>query len=131
VTYLIDTDWLVDAYIGRRGPVRVLEELRPQGIGVSIISHGELFEGTFGFSDTAERLTRVYSLLGQFETMPLSDPIIKIFGHTRSDLRRSGRLIPDLDVLIGATAVFHDLILQSRNAKHFARIPDPRLYQPA
>jgi predicted nucleic acid-binding protein len=39
-------------------------------------------------------------------------------------------LIPDLDCLIAATAVHHHLILLTRNRRHFARIPDLRLYEP-
>jgi tRNA(fMet)-specific endonuclease VapC len=126
--YLIDTDWLVDAYIGRPGPVYVLEELRSQGLGVSIISHGELFEGTFGFPDAAERLNRVYALLSRFETLPLTDPIMEIFGHTRSHLRRSGQMIADLDLLIAATAVSYDLTLLTRNVRHFRRVPNLQIH---
>jgi tRNA(fMet)-specific endonuclease VapC len=49
------------------------------------------------------------------------------FGHTRSQLRRAGRLIPDLDLLIAATAVHHDLTLMTPNLRHFARIPELRI----
>ena len=129
--YLVDSDWLIDAYVGRIGAARMLDELRPQGLVVSIISHGELLEGAFDVPDSDARLGRIYSLLNQFETLPLTDPIMEVFGRTRSDLRRTGRLIPDLDLLIAATAIHHDLILMTRNLRHFARIPDLRISQPA
>lgn len=126
--YLIDTDWLVDVYSGRRDAMHVLEGLHSLGLAVSIISHGELFEGTFGFSDADERLIRVYALLSQFETLQLTDPIMEIFGRTRSQLRRSGQMIADLDLLIAATAVFHDLTLLTRNVRHFGRISNLQIY---
>jgi tRNA(fMet)-specific endonuclease VapC len=53
---------------------------------------------------------------------------MEIFGRTRSGLRRAGQLIPDLDLLIGATALHHDLILLTRNRRHFTHIPGLRLY---
>ncbi|MBA2595833.1 MAG: type II toxin-antitoxin system VapC family toxin [Chloroflexota bacterium] len=129
MSYLLDTDWLVDIYIGRSDPARIVEELRPQGIGVSIVTHGELFEGAFGFPDTGARLARVYVLLARFDTMPLTDPIMEIFGRTRSELRRTGRLIPDMDLLIAATGIPHDLILLTRNLRHFTSIPELQIFR--
>lgn len=37
-------------------------------------------------------------------------------------LRAEGRLIPDFDVVIAATALAHDLTLVTRNRRHFDRI---------
>jgi tRNA(fMet)-specific endonuclease VapC len=54
---------------------------------------------------------------------------MEVFARTRADLRRSGQLIADLDLLIAATALHHDLTLLTRNVRHFARIPGLRLYQ--
>ena len=50
------------------------------------------------------------------------------FARMRSELRRQGNLIPDFDLLIAATALEHDLILMTRNTRHFARIAGLRLY---
>jgi len=55
---------------------------------------------------------------------------MEIFVQTRANLRRAERLIPDLDLLIAATAIHHDLTLLTRNVRHFGRVPDLRLYQP-
>lgn len=131
MTYLVDTDWLIDVYIGRSDQVRILDGLEAQGLAVSIVAHGELFEGAFDFPDTAVRLARIRTFLTRFETLPLTEPIMEVFGRIRSELRRSGRGIQDLDLLIGATAVHHDLILLTRNERHFSRIPRLQLYQPA
>jgi predicted nucleic acid-binding protein len=35
----------------------------------------------------------------------------------------------ELDLLIAATAVHHDLILMTRNVRHFARIPELRPHE--
>ena len=131
MTYLIDTDWLIDVFVGVSHAVRTLRSLPTEKIGVSIVSHGEVFEGAFGFPDTPDRLARHRAFLGQYYTFPLSGPIAEIFGSVRSDLRRSGRRISDLDILIGATAVHHDLILLTRNLRHFDRIPGLKIYQPS
>jgi tRNA(fMet)-specific endonuclease VapC len=56
---------------------------------------------------------------------------MELFAKTRSDLRRQRNLIPDMDLLIGATAVYHDRVLMTRNIRHFARIPNLELYVPS
>ena len=127
---LIDTDWLIDVSSGRPEPTRALDALRREGLAVSIVSYGELFEGAFRFPDTDARLARIYALLRPFKTLPLTKPIMAIFGRNRSEMRRAGNRIPDLDLLIGATAVHYGLILITRNLKDFERVPGLRIYQP-
>jgi predicted nucleic acid-binding protein len=41
-----------------------------------------------------------------------------------ADLRRQGKLIPDNDLLIAATALHHGLVLVTNNLHHFQRIPN-------
>jgi predicted nucleic acid-binding protein len=128
VRYLIDSDWLIDVYVGVPAAAAIADSLTNQGIGVSIVSYGELFKGAFPSPDSQARLARYRALLERFELLPLSDPIMEIFGRTRSGLRRTGMLIPDLDLLIAATAIHHHLILLTRNLRHFQRIPELQLY---
>lgn len=54
---------------------------------------------------------------------------MELFARTRAGLRRQGMLIPDLDLLIAATALSFDLTLLTRNTRHFARIPHLRIHQ--
>ncbi len=129
--YLVDSDWLVDALIGIPAAVSVLERLSDQALGVSIVSYGELFEGACGSPNPQEHLARFRAFLDRFTAVPLSDPIMETFARIRKQLRESGQLIPDLDLLIGATAAHHDLTLLTRNLRHFGRIPDLKLYQPS
>ena len=39
-------------------------------------------------------------------------------------LEKSGNRIDDFDLLIGSTAVAHNLIVITENVKHLGRIPD-------
>jgi predicted nucleic acid-binding protein len=39
------------------------------------------------------------------------------FAHIRGELRRSGQIIGDFDILIAATAIYHNLTLVTRNIK--------------
>jgi tRNA(fMet)-specific endonuclease VapC len=42
------------------------------------------------------------------------------YARQKAALRRIGRTVDDFDLLIGSTAINRDLILVTRNTKHFA-----------
>ena len=43
--YLVDTDWVIDYFHGVERAVRRLNELSPEGVGLSVIALAELYEG--------------------------------------------------------------------------------------
>ena len=120
--YLVDSDWGID-YLHQREPiVRRLEELRPDGLGLSIVSVAELYEGAFHSMDPqAERLA-LRNFLADFEIVHLDEEICRIFGQQRGRLRVAGNLIGDMDILIGATALRYNLTLLTNNFRHFNRL---------
>jgi tRNA(fMet)-specific endonuclease VapC len=128
--YLVDTDWVIDAFIGTPTCVQLLDRLSNDGLGVSITTSGELFEGAFSVPDPQIYLAQFRVPLNRFTTAPLSDSIMEVFARTRAQLRRSGQLIPDMDLLIAATAQDAGLVLVTRSRRHFERVPDLMLFQP-
>ena len=126
--YLIDSDWLIDATTGRPGAQRALSSLSIDGLAVSILTVAELYEGAFGTLDPSHTLAGMREFLSDYAVLFISDSIAERFARERADLRRQGRLIPDVDLLIAATALTHDLTLLTRNVRHFARIPGLRIY---
>ena len=129
--YLVDADWLIDAAIGRPRAQDLLERVSDEGLAVSIIAVAEVYEGAFGTPDPEATLTGLRDFLGDFTILPVTDPIVAHFARMRAALRQQGQLIPDMDLLIAATAITDDLTLITRNVRHFARLPDLRLYQPS
>lgn len=55
------------------------------------------------------------------DIVPIFDSL-ETYASKKSELRRNGQLIDDFDLLIGATAVYNDLILVTDNEKHFRRL---------
>ena len=129
--YLVDADWLIDAAIGRPQAQHLLERLSDEGLAVSIIAVAEVYEGAFGTPDPQATLAGLRAFLSDFAILPLTDPIVEHFARLRALLRQRGQLIPDMDLLIAATAMTEDLALITRNVRHFARLPDLQLYQPS
>jgi predicted nucleic acid-binding protein len=127
MSHLIDTDWLIDALRGVQSATEMLEQRAADGIAVSIVTYGELYEGAFLFPEPQEHLTSMRQFLSGYRIYGLSDPIMGRFAQTRSTLRRQGNRIADFDILIASTALVHDLTLVTRNVRHFQRIPELRL----
>jgi tRNA(fMet)-specific endonuclease VapC len=127
MSYLVDTDWVADWLDGRDDAVRTLTPLLADGIAISLITYGEIYEGIYyGRAPiAAERMFRRF--LDQVTVLPPNRSIMRRFALIRGDLRRRGLIIGDPDILIAATALHHDLTLVTRNRAHFERIPDLRL----
>ena len=68
-----------------------------------------------------ERLVRRYGVLPL--SMGVLDEAVRIY----QTLRAAGTPIEDADILIAATATYHDAVLVTRNTKHFGRVPDLQL----
>jgi tRNA(fMet)-specific endonuclease VapC len=53
--------------------------------------------------------------------------LIKLLSDEKARLRRKGTIISDLDLFIGATAVFYDMTLVTRNIREFERMENLKL----
>jgi tRNA(fMet)-specific endonuclease VapC len=51
MSYLVDTDWMIDGLSGRQATLVFLEAHRDEGLGVSLVTLGELYEGVYGSPD--------------------------------------------------------------------------------
>ncbi len=45
--YLVDSDWVVDYLVGRQAAVALLSTIVEEGIAVSLITYGEIYEGIY------------------------------------------------------------------------------------
>lgn len=128
MTYLIDTDWVIDGISTVPSTLETLSRLAVDGIAVSVMTLGEVYEGAFSFPDPQTELAVYRRFLSGYPILPLTDAVMERFAQLRSNLRHEGNLIPDFDLLIAATALEHGLTLLTRNIQHFERVPDLVLY---
>ena len=128
MTYLIDTDWVIDHLNHIERVTRRLEERAPAGLALSIISLAELYEGVYYSRDPVESEAVLQRFLNpELTILGLDEETCKIFGKERGRLRAAGLLIGDCDLLIGATALRHHLTLLTNNRRHFERIEGLRV----
>lgn len=129
MSYLFDSDWLVDMLRGVQHSIELANELHERGVSTSIITVGEIYDGAFNSVDPQQRLAYYRTFFAGFSIINLTDDVMETFARERAALRRQGQPIADMDLLIAATAITHDLTLVTRNTRHFRRIPSLKLYQ--
>jgi tRNA(fMet)-specific endonuclease VapC len=129
MNYLIDTDWVIDHLKGRSATVEAITRLVEDGIAMSLITYGEIYEGILLGRDPKRHEQGFLAFLRTpIDVLPLNKSIMKRFGQIRGHLRQTGQLISDFDILIAATALHYDLTLLTHNTRHFNRIPTLKLY---
>ena len=123
MSYLIDSDYVAN-YLGAKPyATELLSSLLAEGISISLITFGEIYEGIYYGRDPQRSEVVFRQFLRSVDILPLNRSIMQRFGRIRGDPRQRGQLIGDPDILIAATALYYDLILLTRNQKHFQRIP--------
>lgn len=120
--YLVDTDWVIHYFNGQQAITQRLQALQPDGLALSIVSLAELYEGVLYSTDPSRNEQALRDFLTVVEVIGLDHETARRFGQERGRLRAAGQLIADADLLIGATALRHDLTLLTNNRRHFERL---------
>jgi tRNA(fMet)-specific endonuclease VapC len=128
MSYLVDSDRVADFLKGKRLAVDLLSRLAGEGLSISIITFGEIYEGIYYGGNPRENERGFLQFLRFVDVLPLNRQTMKRFARIRGELRRSGQLIGDPDLLIAPTGLQRNLILLTRNLSHFRRVPDLKIY---
>ena len=124
---LIDTDWAIHYLNDHQGVVQRLRGFQDDGLGLSIISLAELYEGVYYSRDPEGDEGDLQDFLRGVTVLGIDEEAAKIFGRERGRLRATGMIIGDADLLIAAIALQYDLTLLTNNRRHFERIDGLRI----
>ncbi len=127
VRYLIDTDWAIQYLNAHSKTVADLDARRADGIGISMISVAELYEGAFYARDPGTSERKLRDFLAGVSKFAIDEQTCRILGRERGRLRSARKIIGDFHVMIAATALQHGLTLLTNNRRHFDRIEALRL----
>jgi tRNA(fMet)-specific endonuclease VapC len=119
--YLIDTNTCIYYIKGMFNLIKKFEEADPENCFISEITLAELKFGV----ENSDRKEKNQKALENFLTGVKIVPIfhaIDLYAKEKTRLRKAGTPVDDFDILIGTTAVTHNLILVTNNTSHFKRI---------
>ncbi len=122
-SYLLDTSVIIDYLRDKEEVVKKVDALEGE-LSSSFICLSELYEGVARVKnqkEVEEKILNFFATLSR--TWALDYDISRTFGLVRASLKKSGTIIEDLDIFLGATCIARHITLATRNPKHFSRIP--------
>jgi tRNA(fMet)-specific endonuclease VapC len=122
LSYLVDTDWAINHLNGQPRTRQRLEELAASGLALSTISLAEVYEGIYYSNDPERNEKALAEFLHDVTVLVIDEGTSRLFGKERGRLRAEGKRVSDFDLMIGATALQHDLTLLTNDRRHFESI---------
>jgi len=119
--YLFDTDICVFRLRRQFNMDRRLAQIGKRNSYISEITIAELRFGAERSNQREEQLRLIDAMYDVFTVLPITHAI-RLFAIEKARLWNIGQKISDFDLLIGATAVYHELVLITNNTKHFERM---------
>lgn len=123
MSYLIDTDIIIYSLkndkVVQDNFIRKSKALK----AISVVSYGEMIFGTRKSIQVEKNLAVVLRISEIFPIIEVTRSVMETFGEIKATLVRAGNTIPDMDLLIGATALTLNYTMVTNNEKHFSKIP--------
>ncbi len=119
--YLIDTNICIYYIKGRFELKTKFEKADPENCFISEITLAELMFGV----ENSEKKEKNKKTLDNFLTGVKIVPIfhsLELYAKEKARLRKAGTPVDEFDLLIGVTAVTHNLTMVTNNTDHFQRI---------
>jgi|SRR3989344_902018 len=119
--YCVDTNIIVDIMRGDTALAIKIDEMTSSGVNFLItpITLCELYRGAFLHINPDKKLQEVESVIANFQSLDFDNLSCKIFGEVYSKLKKSGKIISDFDLMIASLVKSNNLILVTRDKKHF------------
>jgi tRNA(fMet)-specific endonuclease VapC len=130
MSYLIDSDWMIDLLSEVPKAVELLDELSEDNVAITVITYMEVYQGIMRSPVPGEAQEKFEALLEGVVVLPLSLAVARRCARLRNHLKQRGKRVNAraLDLLIAATALEHNLTLVTRNTHDYSDIPDLKLF---
>ena len=119
--YLLDTCVCISMFRNEGNVRDTLRKIGTKNCYISEITVAELYFGLAKSEDKKRKLEDIREVQRLFRVIPAYSSF-KEYGEIRFSLEHSGQRVDQFDLLIGATAIHHQMTLVTSNIKHFERI---------
>jgi tRNA(fMet)-specific endonuclease VapC len=124
--YLLDTNICIYFLKGQFDLGSKIEKIGEEKFLISEITIAEMKYG-IAKSGLKERNKSIYEeFFNRFKVLPIF-LALDVYALEKSRLRTIGKSLDDFDLLIGATAIYYDLTLVTRNLSDFERMKGIKL----
>lgn len=124
--YLLDTNICISLLRGNRKVALKLIEIGEGNCFISVITLHELMFGAYYSKHETQEVPKVEEFVSRFPIVSLLHSAEE-YAIRKTQLRATGIMIDEFDLLIAATAVSGGYILVTDNTKHFQRIKNLKI----
>ncbi|MDM8542646.1 type II toxin-antitoxin system VapC family toxin [Desulfococcaceae bacterium HSG9] len=90
-------------------------------MNISIITYYEIISG-LKHRDAHKKMASFLDFVSKNKVLHLTEQSVTISAEVYAELRKEGKPLDDIDILIAGIAVANDLVLVTHNRNHFERI---------
>lgn len=122
---IADTDVIIDFFSGIDPAASEIEQLINQdSLALTSITVFELYAGIIG----KKRIKQIDDLITILPVFPLEAQHVRTAAEIYSELKKTGNLIGNQDILIAGICITHNIPIITRNTAHFSRISRLQLF---
>lgn len=121
---LLDTDTISFYLKGNANVAKHVDEAyqRDGCLRLSIVTYYEIMNGLL-FKNARKQMESFSEMMAYCQIILLDTAVADLAAEIYAELRRNNQMIGHTDVLIGATAIHHNMVIVTNNQAHFSRIP--------
>ena len=119
--YLLDTNICAYFLNGKYDLVNTIDRIGFENCAVSEVTIAELKYGSekSTFKEKNRKIIESFQLL--IDIIPIF-PALDVYAKEKARLKTKGMILDDFDLLIGATAIYNEMILVTKNKSDFERM---------
>ena len=121
--YLIDTNICVYYIKGQFDLHEKFAEIGADNLYISEITIAELKYGIENSTKKRDNKKTIERFISSIQIVPIIGSL-DIYAKEKAKLKKKGQPIDDFDLLIGSGAIANEMVLVTRNVKHFNKISD-------
>ena len=120
--YVIDSDILIYFFKHHPKVTKKFETTDLDQFGTTIINYTELLFGAYNSVKVQQNLDNIKSFMENISIINFDKNAGETFAQLKTNLRKLGKVIADLDLMIASICISNNYILVTNNTKHFGRI---------
>lgn len=123
MVYILDTDVIIDFLLKKEPGFQLVSKILNEKLFISIITWIEVLYGIKKVKVSPKRSSQFSNFLKdlEIEIIPINAEIGSLFVDLKVKLEEKGEKLADFDLLIASTSKLYELILVTKNVKHFNR----------
>jgi len=120
--YILDSDILIYFLKGKKEVIEKVLSLQNDELYITIINYTELLYGIYNSNKISQNREKILPFLDNFKILQFDKNASEIFAKLKARLKKQGKIIADMDLMIASIAISNKATLYTNNLKHFSRI---------